>query len=486
LLKLVNEMLDLSKLEDGKMTLRLINGDIISFLRYIVESFQSLAASEQKQFHFLSDVDELPVAFDAEKFRQIVTNLFSNALKFTPAQGNIYVSISRESGDPRDGTTTLVLKVKDTGTGIPEDQIPHIFERFYQLDNSLTRKAEGTGIGLALTRELVKLMQGTIQVKSPPIGATKGTEFIIHIPLKRVSKTDAEFDKLPALQESLQARPAEPVSPGVQDADLTAADGSPMVLLVEDNADVVAYTAGCLQEYKLLVGKDGREGFDIATANTPDLIITDVMMPYIDGFEMCRLLRQDQRTSHIPVIMLTAKADMQSKLEGIEKGADVYLEKPFHKEELLLRIRKLLEQRRALQAYYSRQIGLAEGAVTEAEQVREPEMQKPSEHEFVRKVKELVEANFTNYDFTVEKLCKMVFMSHSQLHRKLEALTGCSPNKFIRVVRLNRAKELLTDPALSIATISMECGYTDPAYFARVFKQDTGLTPQEWRAGKKG
>ncbi|MBL0307557.1 MAG: response regulator [Chitinophagaceae bacterium] len=219
-----------------------------------------------------------------------------------------------------------------------------------------------------------------------------------------------------------------------------------MVLLVEDNVDVVAYTASCLPDYRLAVGKDGREGFEIAVDKIPDLIITDVMMPFVDGFEMCRKLRQDVRTSHIPIIMLTAKADMQSKLEGLEKGADVYLEKPFHKEELLLRIKKLLELRKNLQHYYSKQIGITDNTGSSLKRKRNTRTDERTEHEFVRKVRELVEANFTNYEFSVEQLCKLIFMSHSQLHRKLEALTGSSPNKFIRMVRLNKAKELLVNP----------------------------------------
>lgn len=482
LLKLVNEMLDLSKLESGKMTLNLINGDIISFLRYIVESFQSLAVSQQKQFHFLADTDELIVAFDAEKIRQIITNLFSNALKFTPEQGNVYVSISQEPNATSD-KTILVLKVKDTGIGIPENQIAHIFDRFYQLDNSHTRKAEGTGIGLSLTKELVKLMNGAIAVKSPPVGATKGTEFIITIPLSKVSAADNEGMVMPAYKESSTAVPADEKSMA-HVLESVHISSNPLVLLVEDNADVVAYTASCLPEYKLAVGKDGREGLEIATAIIPDLIITDVMMPFVDGFEMCRKLRQDERTSHIPIIMLTAKADMQSKLEGIEKGADVYLEKPFHKEELLLRIKKLLELRKSLQSYYSRQIGITDNNSTSPKEEAEIITDEKTEHEFVKKVREIVEANFINYEFSVEQLCKLVFMSHSQLHRKLDALTGCSPNKFIRIVRLNKAKELLTNPLLSIAAIALDCGYNDPGYFARIFKQEMGVTPQEWRNSK--
>jgi len=483
LLNLVNEMLDLSKLEDGKMTLNLITGDIVAFLRYIVESFQSLAASQQKQFHFLADTDELTVAFDAEKIRQIITNLFSNALKFTPASGNVYVSISQQAAANND-QTTLVLKVKDTGIGIPENQIPHIFDRFYQLDNSHTRKAEGTGIGLSLTRELVKLMNGTIAVKSPPVGATKGTEFIITIPLTKVNPADAENLVIPAYKGNSMTVMTEEKSMTRLIHSENTGSTNPLILLVEDNADVVAYTASCLPDYKLAVGKDGREGFDIAIDIIPDLVITDVMMPFVDGFEMCRKLREDERTSHIPIIMLTAKADMQSKLEGIEKGADAYLEKPFHKEELLLRIRKLLELRKSLQQYYSRQIGISDNGRISANQEVKLVTEEKTEHEFVKKVREVVEANFTNYEFSVEQLCKLIFMSHSQLHRKLEALTGCSPNKFIRIVRLNKAKELLVNPSLSIAAIALDCGYNDPGYFARIFKQEMGKTPQEWRSDK--
>jgi signal transduction histidine kinase/DNA-binding response OmpR family regulator/ligand-binding sensor domain-containing protein len=478
LLNLVNEMLDLSKLEDGKMTLNLVDGDIINFLRYIVESFQSLAASQQKQFHFLADADELNVAYDAEKIRQIITNLLSNALKFTPTLGNVYVNISHEAATKKE-ITNLVLKIKDTGIGIPENQLQHIFDRFYQLDNSHTRKAEGTGIGLALTKELVKLMSGDIAVKSPPVGAIRGTEFIITIPLTKVNGISNEKAIRLPIKESVVANEEKSYQNTIDN--LTTDNTKPLILLVEDNVDVVAYTASCLPEYKLSVGKDGKEGFDIAVDIIPDLIITDVMMPFVDGFEMCRKLRQDERTSHIPIIMLTAKADMQSKLEGLEKGADVYLEKPFHKEELLLRIKKLLELRKNLQQYYSKQIGILETTETLPQPTIEPIIEEKAEHEFVKKVREIVEANFTNYEFSVEQLCKLIFMSHSQLHRKLDALTGCSPNKFIRLVRLNKAKELLANPSLSIAHIALECGYNDAGYFARVFKQEFGVTPQEWR-----
>ncbi|MEI2748951.1 MAG: response regulator [Ferruginibacter sp.] len=261
-----------------------------------------------------------------------------------------------------------------------------------------------------------------------------------------------------------------------------------MILLVEDNADVVAYTASCLPEYRLAVGKDGQEGFDIARELIPDLIITDVMMPHVDGFEMCRRLRKDEHTSHIPIVMLTARADIESRIEGLEQGADAYLEKPFHKEELLIRIKKLLELRTSLQQFYSKRAGI--NAIEVSGNVQQEVLVEtaspvvnPAADLFIQKLSAIIEEHINDEAFTVEQLCRKIFMSHSQLHRKLDALTGCSPNKFIRMIRLKKAIELLKDPTRSITSIAMECGYSDSGYFARVFKQEYGMTAQEWRSG---
>ncbi len=481
LLNLVNEMLDLSKLENGKMELNIVQGDVINFLRYIVESFHSLAESQHKQLHYLSALDSLYTSYDAEKLRQIVSNLLSNALKFTEEKGNIYISILEQRFSDKANETKLIIKVKDTGIGIPEGQQQHIFDRFYQLDNSHSRKAEGTGIGLALTKELVKLMEGEIVVKSPPTGTSKGTEFIVTLPLTlpEENQNTSENNFIYQKNDSNLSQ----INDNKLGISFKKADGKKqLILLVEDNVDVVAYTASCLPEYRLAVGRDGKEGIDIATEIIPDLIITDVMMPYVDGFEMCRRLRSDERTSHIPIIMLTAKADIESKMEGLERGADAYLEKPFNKEELLIRIKKLLELRKNLQQYYSKQV--APNIFTEkiTEQLPTPALVEIIENDFVKKIREVVEEHLEDISFSVEQLCKYIFMSHSQLHRKLDALTGFSPNKFIRIIRLNKAKELLQINEKSIASISLECGYNDPGYFTRVFKQEFGVTPQEWRA----
>ncbi len=481
LLNLVNEMLDLSKLETGKMSLQLISGDVINFLRYIVESFHSLAESQEKQLHFLAEMDSLNMEYDPEKLRQIISNLLSNALKFTPQRGNIYISIIEQTVPNETGKSSLIIKVKDTGIGIPESQLQHIFERFYQLDNSHTRKTEGTGIGLALTKELVKLMEGEITVKSPPTGAGKGSEFTVILPFK---KSIASKDSItyPEVKTNRQEEKNTEALNTIEVSNETQPKAKPLILLVEDNADVVAYTASCLPDYRLAVGKDGREGLEIAAELVPDLIITDVMMPFVDGFELCRRLRMDEHTSHIPIIMLTAKADIESKIEGLQQGADAYLEKPFNREELLIRIKKLLELRQNLQQYYLKKAGLNNNPVPEEIIItEEPVSDNKIEDEFVKKVREAVEIHLSDADFTIEQLCKLVFMSHSQLHRKLDALTGCSPNKFIRIIRLNKAKEMLKNPASTIASIAYECGYNDPAYFSRVFKQEYGETPQEWR-----
>jgi len=484
LLKLINEMLDLSKLETGKMTLQLVKGDIINFLRYIVESFHSLAESQHKQLHFLAEMDSLYMAYDPEKVRQIVANLLSNALKFTPEKGNIYITVSENNLLNDAKKSLLVIKVKDTGIGIPENQLQHIFDRFYQLDNSHTRKTEGTGIGLALTKELVKLMEGEISVKSPPTGANKGTEFTVTLPLISLME-EPESNFYQDIKESGIQKINTAITSGLEKNDEPGSKEKPLILLVEDNADVVAYTASCLPDYRLAVGQDGREGFEIATELIPDLIITDVMMPFVDGFELCRQLRNDEHTSHIPIIMLTAKADIESKMEGLEKGADAYLEKPFNRDELLVRIKKLLELRKNLQQFYLKKAGIRiETETTEPVLLVDQQIESKTEDDFVRRVREAVEAHLDDAGFTVEKLCKLVFMSHSQLHRKLDALTGCSPNKFIRIIRLNKAKDLLIQPGISIASIAMDCGYNDPGYFARVFKQEYGITPQEWRLAK--
>lgn len=479
LLQLVNQMLDLSKLESGNMRLHKVQGDMVGYLKYIVESFHSAAENKNIKMHFLTNLESLTMDFDEEKIQQVLSNLLSNALKFTPVGGNIYTDLRTNitnSTDIKASSNTISVLVRDTGAGIPEDQLPRIFDRFYQGDQG--EAAGGTGIGLALVSELVKLMGGQIKVKSRQ---GWGSEFEVILPVTRSESGEKishwhflenPFPTVDPAQESLQA--------AVVASTHDHTDSKPLVLLVEDNPDVIAYLASCLPEYRLTVANNGQKGLEMAKETIPDVVVSDVMMPLMDGLEMCRTLKNDLRTSHIPVVLLTAKADKVSKLEGLEHGADTYLTKPFDPEELQLMVRKLLEGRKLMQQHYLTAAGLTDGAVI----LKDIPAVSDVEDAFVKKVRAAIEDRLDDAGFDVEKLCRTLIMSHSQVHRKLVALTGYSAVQFIRYIRLNKAKTMLQNPALSITAIAFDCGFNDPAYFSRVFKQVFGLTPQAWREHK--
>ncbi len=485
LLELVNQMLDLSKLESGKISLQNQQGDLVTYLKYIVESMHSFAESNKIQLHFHTEDEELIMDFDAERIQQIMINLLSNAVKFTPEEGHVYVfvrAISKKESSRN--IEMLQIKVKDTGGGIPEEQLAFIFDRFHQVDDSATRAKEGTGIGLALVKELVNLMEGDISVKSnfKKQQRGQGTEFTLLLPINNVAT------KIHTSSSLLKNGIASVTNPEVGVSILEKEENEsflntnkPSLLLIEDNPDVVTYIASCLQDqYQIMVAINGQEGIDIGIDKVPDLIITDVMMPIKDGFEVCHTLKTDQRTSHIPIIMLTAKADMESKMQGLEKGADVYLAKPFHKKELLIRIKKLLELRLMLQGYY-----LSIATSNKPESIVKVSQQIPAgDKQFVIDLKTFVELHLDDFDLSVEKLCRELGMSHSQLHRKTKAMTGLSPIKFIRFIRLDKAKTMLRNPDTNISGVAYDTGFNDPGYFGRVFKKEFGMTPIEWKEKK--
>lgn len=486
LLSLVNKMLNLSKLESGKMKLDFSQGDVVVFLRHIVGSFQSYAVKKEIQIHFLPEVDNVMMDFDQDKLQQVISNLISNAFKFTPDGGHIYFSIDKKDEH-------LLIRVKDTGRGIAKEDQSKIFDRFYQTDNSSTRAYEGTGIGLALCKQLVTLMEGQISVESPPLGLRKGTEFRVNIPITQEAlKLDfippvktKEFTKtqdksvvenpLPVINSS---NGASQIRANVQQ--VLKDNSNNLILLVEDNEDIVAYIASVLIDYKLIVANNGQEGYELALEQIPDLIISDVMMPIMDGFELCSKVKTDDRTDHIPIIMLTARADIESKLEGLELGANAYLPKPFEKQELLLNIKNLFELRNKMQSRYLSVAGLTESIGPDYDQSEFVY----SEDEFVLKVRETIETHLTDFNFSVEILAKELHLSHSQFGRKLNALTGLSPNQFIRNIRLKNAKELLKNPDLSITSVAYDSGFNDPSYFSRIFKRENGQSPNEWRKSK--
>lgn len=455
LLNLVNQMLDLRKLESGNLKLQLAQIDIIQFLNYICESYQSLAQAQKKQLHFLHNEDEIWMDLDQGKVGQIINNLFSNALKFTTEGDHIYIQVDKLVADK------VKIRIKDTGMGIPEEKVTKIFDRFYQVDDSMTRQGEGTGIGLTLVAEFVKLMQGEIEVQSK-LG--HGTTFQIILPITRntpMSKT--------LIQENRSANIATPqtlTAPLHQDD-----EEKYVVLIVEDSPDVIHYLGNILQDkFKLLIASNGQDGVDRAMHEVPDLIISDVMMPIKDGYELCETLKSDVRTSHIPIILLTAKADMDSKLQGLRKGADAYLPKPFHQDELLIRMDALIKMRLKLQERY-----------TQAD--LPPVSSDPTfelEDQFIRNLNNLLEDHLNEEDYDIQRICEDLHISRSQLHKKLKALTGMSSSHYVRNYKLLAAEPLLLNSELNISEVAYNVGFKNPKYFTRLFKEKNGLAPSDW------
>lgn len=470
LLKLVNDMLDLSKLESGKLELKLITDDIIKYLKYLIEPFQWMAKSQNKQLFLVTNLDSLVITYDSEKISQIINNLVSNAIKFTPERNSIFIHIDEDNEHPNNNM--LIIKIRDSGTGISKYQIDRIFERYYHKSEAETN-FKGTGIGLALTKELVHLMNGEITVNSPATGFKIGTEFIVKIPIYKI-----ETNSTSLIFSSINT---SNINKENENYNLLEHDPEKdLILLIEDNADIIEYLSIYLNKYNVVIAKDGQEGFIMAKEMIPDLIITDVIMPNLDGFEMCRMLKKDSNTNHIPIIIITAKSGKKHNLEALHIGADVFLEKPFQQEELTIQVEKLLSSRMKLQSYYLNKFHTQKVILPLTQNVEPKETNVILDDPFILKVKLLIEQNLSSPDFKVEQLCKLLFMSHSQVHRKLDALIACSPNKVIRMVRMEKAKELLKNSNQSIASIALTCGYGDPAYFSRVFKQEFQETPLEW------
>ncbi|WP_040249857.1 ATP-binding protein [Psychroserpens mesophilus] len=454
LLQLVNQMLDLAKLEQGKLTLNTTQSDIVSYMQYLVHSFSSIAEEKSISLKFESDIDELKMDFDAEKMRQILTNLMSNAIKFSVEDSQITIAAKIKND-------TLKISVKDQGLGIPEDQLPHIFDRFFQVENQEYKVSQGTGIGLSLTKELVQLMEGNIKVDSK---VNKGTTFTVTLPIR-----NSALEGSPELNP-LKSSIGKTYVPKLDD--VVTPEDTNSVLIVEDNSDMARYIASCLQgQYKVSFANNGLEGFEKAEDTIPDIIITDVMMPVMDGFELTQKLQSQVTTNHIPIVMLTSKAMQEDKLEGISSGADAYLTKPFQKEELLLRMQMLISKRQQLQATYS----------LDQLKAQTPQKTPDKNVEFLKQVVNLIHEHLEDSSFNASKLSKALAMSDSQLYRKLKAISNSSTSIFIRNVRLEKSKELLKTTNLSVSEIAYATGFNDPNWFSKVFKETFNISPTEFR-----
>jgi len=457
LLDLVNQMLDLAKAENNSLKINFIQGDILPFLHFIAESFSSLANQQNVLLKVESREPELVMDYAPESLRQILSNLLSNALKHTPSGGKVTVEIKKlpplaESDGVR-SRTCLLLKVSDTGQGIAQEDLVAVFDRFY---SAPSQDAAGTGIGLALVKEWVSLLGGSVEASSQ---AGEGAAFSILLPI-----TNEALPEMPAGQSSY-----EPGS-GKQGASVARSS----ILIIEDNADVVQYLRICLApHYRLEFAYNGQAGLEKALESVPDMILSDVVMPGMDGFELCNTLKKDQRTSHIPIVLLTARGDVESRITGLRQGADAYLVKPFHQEELLVILDNLIQLRDKLQARYK---ATAIGETTAASSIGHS-----AEDAFLQKLRAVVTAELSNPELTPQDICRKMGMGHTNLNLKINALTGMPISLFIRKMRLRRAMELLGASELSISEIAYETGFNDPKYFSRVFAEEYGGPPSSFR-----
>jgi signal transduction histidine kinase/DNA-binding response OmpR family regulator len=467
LLRLIVEIMDLARLENNALQLSYMQGDVLVYLHYISESLHSLAAVRHLSLRVESAEKTIVMDYDPERLLQIVHNLLSNAIKFTPTGGEVV--LTARILPQNNGTSALQIEVRDTGAGIPEGQLTGIFDRFFQAENQHYSSTGGTGVGLSLTRELVRTMGGDITVRS---ALGQGTTFTVQLP---ITNQASRGNAAPVMPRSAATFPPE--------SDLPVADESlPQLLLIEDNPDVMAYLVTCLQNsYRLELAYNGREGYEKALQLVPDLIVSDVMMPEMNGLEVCDRLKNDERSSHIPVVLLTAKADVDSRIAGLRRGADVYLSKPFHEEELRVVLRNLLEQRRKLQARF--------GAFAPPQMAdKAPDAETPEasadlkiENAFLQKIWQHVEAALDDTEFDGPRLAKLMLLSEVQLYRKIKALTGKSTAVYIRSIRLQMAQGLLRTTSLTISEIAYRVGFEDPNYFSRTFSQEFGVAPSEMR-----
>lgn len=457
LLRLVNQLLDLAKLSSGNMPINVNQGDMVLYLKYLTESFHSYAFSKKINLSFSANPESILMDFDKDKIQQIVSNLLANAIKFTPEGGEVDLLVFKT---PR----VLEIKIKDTGPGIPAEKLPYIFDRFFQGDDSDARIGEGTGIGLALVKELVELLGGAINVESK---WKKGSTFTVLLPIQ--NRAPLQKDVLPEVDWIAN----QPMLTKV--AELEALGGNkPLVLIIEDNKDIIQYLCQLLRsDYKLQVAKNGEEGIKKALEIVPDIIISDVMMPKKDGYEVCRFLKKDERTSHISIVLLTAKGDQASRVTGLECGADAFLSKPFDEQELFVRLEKLLTLRNVLQAKYQ-QIEL--GTFGEQENYTDPELA------FLHRLEQTILEHLSEEDFRVDpNLCRAMQMSRPQLYRKIKALKDISPSEYLRQLRLKKARQLLQNSNLTIAEIAEKVGFGDPSYFTKVYSAEFGELPSKTR-----
>ncbi len=472
LLRLINQLLDLSRLDAGALRLNAQQHNLVAFLEQRVGAFADMAAVRGLTLRYVPDVPEIVYVFDAEKLETVLLNLLSNAFKFTPRGGSVVVSARQ------DAHGEALITVRDTGIGIPSAHLPHLFDRFYQVDGSTTRKRDGSGIGLALSRQLVELHEGSLTVAST-VG--EGTTFTLTLGLVAPTpSSQGDGSVIPGASAPVPARTPEvepfpvpaPVlaqaAPSVPPAG-SASDESAVILVVEDNTDMRAYIRAHLEgRYRVAEAVHGKAGLEQAVALVPDLILSDVMMPHMDGLDLLQAIREDERTSHIPVILLTARADVESRIVGLSTGADAYLAKPFHAEELQAHVTGLITQRQRLRERYSQQ-----SLTLTVQEATLPSM----DAAFLERLQGIINEHLGTVTFGVDALAEEMGLSRRQLLRKVKALLDQTPNQLIRQLRMERAGQLLAAEIATVKEVAYQVGFRSDSQFRKAFHAHFGMSP---------
>lgn len=459
LLVLINQFLDFRKLESGNLKLKVFKGDIVAFVQNVMTAFEFRAEQKNIDYQLETDLTELQFGFDADSVEKILYNLISNAFKFTPEGGRIVLNLSVSAENHE-----ITLSVTDNGMGIPAEKLDRIFESFYQVEDNDRVDIPGSGVGLSLTKELVRLHRGSIKVSSDPYKETCFT-----VTLANLTAINLNSESTQKAVDFLSNNAVKNVA--LEMTDNKTQSDTPIILIVEDNDEIRNYIRMNLNEdYKVMEAENGLQGLEMALDTIPDLIISDIMMPKLNGLNLCRKLKTNEKTSHIPVILLTAQQSEQYQKESYETGADAYISKPFSSVLLLVRIKNLIESRRKLRELFNKTTGfnpLVLGTNS-------------ADKAFLSKATDLIETNLANENFDVEWLASEMFLGRTQLYRKIKALTNQSVQEFITTIRLNKAAEMLLEGRLAVGEIAFMVGYTDPTSFGRVFQKQFGLTPKKY------
>ncbi len=483
LLHLINQLMDFRKLEQGKMKLSISKINVNDFLSNITCSFSSLAEQKNIALNYFPSEDIYEVWIDFQKIENVMYNLLSNAFKYTKERGEVWVKLSNprninEIAGHSNPNYKLVIEVGDTGCGISKENLAHIFERFYQIDPELpVNQPKGTGIGLSMAKDLIELHKGEIKVQSE---LNKGTIFYVQIPFKKESYQPELIKDLNYDPNSIQKQANSLASELLTNNSLNSPSkktlktikGRPLILIVEDNKDLLEFLGHKLNEkYNVLEAENGKDAYEIASMKNPDIIISDIMMPVIDGLKLCQMIKTNLVTSHIPVILLTAKGSIENQIEGLETGADKYLPKPLNFDLLEAHVSSLIETRKKLFKTFLIKSKIEPKSITTTS----------TDEKFMNKVLDLIEANIENPELNVKTLLKDLNISRSLLHRKITSLTNQSTVEFINNIRLKKSVEMLKNDDLNISEIAYAVGFNDPKYFSRIFRKHFGKSPSDYQ-----